>query len=82
MRKLRTVAGGLTNVTNRGLCFRSRSLRYGSEGANCEPSDGTDAEQLGDVGQKGWAAPNVGPPSFVLSGSDAESGQYWPAEGG
>ena len=29
VRKKRAVAGGLTNVTNRGLCFRSRSLRYG-----------------------------------------------------
>jgi hypothetical protein len=28
-RKERAVAGGLTNVTNRALCFRSHSLRYG-----------------------------------------------------
>jgi len=34
------------------------------------------AEQLEDVGQQGWTAP------MLLSESDAESGQYWPADGG
>jgi undecaprenyl-diphosphatase len=33
MRKKRAVAVGVTNVTNRGLCFRSRSLRYNAEAA-------------------------------------------------